>query len=49
MADRPKKSITTPTPYCPVFTASGTPKDRSVMLPMFPPELRSSAHPFSHP
>jgi hypothetical protein len=36
MAESPKKSIATPTPYWPDTTASGTPKLRSVIAPMLP-------------
>ena len=49
MAESPKKSITTPMPYWPDTTASGTPKLRSVIEPMLPPVCSSSAQPFSQP
>ena len=49
IAERPKKSITTPIPYCPETTASGTPKRRSVIEPMLPPVCRSSVQPLSRP
>jgi ABC-type Fe3+ transport system substrate-binding protein len=45
----PALSITTPMPYCPETTASGTPKLRSVIEPMLPPLWSRSAQPFSQP
>ncbi|MNI52268.1 hypothetical protein D3C73_1070330 [compost metagenome] len=49
MLDRPKKSMTGPAPNWPLFTPSGTPKDRSVMALLLP-DMRSSVfQPSSQP
>ncbi len=49
IAERPKKSITTPIPDWPEITASGAPNERSVMVAMLPPEASSSSQPFYQP
>jgi hypothetical protein len=49
MAESPKKSITTPTPYWPEITASGAPKLRSVMVPMLPPAASRISQPLVQP
>ncbi len=49
LAARPKKSMTSPTPYWPLATPSGTPKLRSVIAAQLPPMASICAQPFCQP